>query len=518
MTEMLLIPKLVIAGPGSGKTTDMVDEILSVLPNLHHNRVLSTITYTNSAADTIRERLSQKINIPRNIFIGTIHKFLNQFIVIPYATLLGHAGLNKLFLEIDVDKIAEQKIKLPKSSPLYFRIKNTIRARVLKSLLEDGKIPLDQISIIASNLMANKNISYSICNRLQYLFIDEFQDVDLAQLDIFDKIRLGNRTYIYAVGDPEQYVMGFTYVGKSRPSFDKLPINRFKCEKVYKTENHRSYEEIVNFTNHFHTAIKQKSTKGKNPNSEVIFIQNSILREIVIIYQNKCKEIKYDQPPLHFYLSYENKTFEPVIDLGVAPLSIDKPFFKTTLEASLELITNVVSLTKKQLSEKYHLEPLEVRKLGVALLKAISEKKVLNVESLFTFISKELNLEPNVIDGAMPEKLLHGLELIMQTGMNVFNNHQFSSIHRAKGLEADTVLVVAKTNNELGKWLTTEVEARQSDSNDSCRLGFVAFSRAKVLLCIGCLESLSEENRKTLVTLSVAIYSQPQQPQQAQLF
>ena len=110
MKEKPLIPKLVIAGPGSGKTRDMVTEILNVLPELNHNRVLATITYTNSAAGTISERLRQKVNISGNVFIGTIHKFLNQFIVIPYATLLGQTGLNKLFLDLDIDKLVEPKI------------------------------------------------------------------------------------------------------------------------------------------------------------------------------------------------------------------------------------------------------------------------------------------------------------------------------------------------------------------------------------------------------------------------
>jgi len=53
-----MIPRLIIAGAGSGKTTDMVEEIMSALPSLNRNRVLATITYTNSAADTIKERLA----------------------------------------------------------------------------------------------------------------------------------------------------------------------------------------------------------------------------------------------------------------------------------------------------------------------------------------------------------------------------------------------------------------------------------------------------------------------------
>ena len=72
--------------------------------------MLATITYTNSAAETISKRLSQRAGMPKNVFIGTIHSFLDQFVIIPYATLFEQAGLNKLFLEIDVDEIVEAKI------------------------------------------------------------------------------------------------------------------------------------------------------------------------------------------------------------------------------------------------------------------------------------------------------------------------------------------------------------------------------------------------------------------------
>ena len=72
-------PVLVIAGPGAGKTYDMVSEIVEVLPNLKANRVLAVITYTNAATDSIRTQLCKVVEIPSNIFIGTTHSFLNQF-------------------------------------------------------------------------------------------------------------------------------------------------------------------------------------------------------------------------------------------------------------------------------------------------------------------------------------------------------------------------------------------------------------------------------------------------------
>ena len=299
--------------------------------------------------------------------------------------------------------------------------------------------------------------------------------------------------------------MGFTYVGRARPSYDRLPINRFKSDKVYKGENHRSSDEIVTFINQFHTSIKQQSIKGKDPQSKVVFVDSSDIRKMIVLYQRLCLDITYEHLPLHFYLSHENKTYEPFIDLGLSPLAINKPSFKTTLEASLELITNIVGLTKKELGERYNLEPIEIRKKANYLLKAIKEERVSDNNDLIHFIAEDLGFEPRVIEETIGSELLHSLILVMVRTINVSTNHQFSSVHRAKGLEADTVLVIAKTNKELTNWLTIDPEVRQADKNDSCRLGFVAFSRAKTLLCIGCSENLCDENRATLSQRSVLI-------------
>ena len=83
--------KIVIAGPGGGKTSCLVDEALKVLPILSNNphKHLAIITYTNAATDEIKLRLSRKIKIPDNVFIGTCHSFLIKFIGSSIKTILS---------------------------------------------------------------------------------------------------------------------------------------------------------------------------------------------------------------------------------------------------------------------------------------------------------------------------------------------------------------------------------------------------------------------------------------------
>ena len=88
MAKKLPKPKLAVAGPGAGKTHEMVNEIVAAIQDASSHRFLAAITYTNAAANTIRERLSRRIRLRRNIFIGTTHSFVNRFVLAPCAELL----------------------------------------------------------------------------------------------------------------------------------------------------------------------------------------------------------------------------------------------------------------------------------------------------------------------------------------------------------------------------------------------------------------------------------------------
>lgn len=84
-----------------------------------------------------------------------------------------------------------------------------------------------------------------------------------------------------------------------------------------------------------------------------------------------------------------------------------------------------------------------------------------------------------------------------------------STIHTIKGLEADAVLAVAKTESELLLWIETDHSVRDTYRNgeitDYPRLGYVAFSRARKLLSITCLENISDDTAQKLRELGVTV-------------
>lgn len=76
---------LLKACPGSGKTRTLTYKLAySVQKYITSKKLNIAITYTNRAADEIKERL-EKIDIPEDkVWVGTIHQFCLEFIIRPY--------------------------------------------------------------------------------------------------------------------------------------------------------------------------------------------------------------------------------------------------------------------------------------------------------------------------------------------------------------------------------------------------------------------------------------------------
>lgn len=503
-------PKLIIAGPGAGKTHRMVSLISEAIPLLHKTRLLIAITYTNSAAASIKTGLSTRFQIPPNIFIGTTYSFFSRYIIQPYASIFRKdINMDKMFLDIDIAKVITQATK-GKS----FAIKNLIRANTTKKLFSNGHIPLSEIGHISYTILEkNKPLRALLSNRLQYLFIDEFQDVDNWQYKIFDELRKAKKTKIYVVGDPEQYISGFTYINSTanKPEFSRIPINKFSAnsEKEIIKKNYRSFEGIVRFINQFHTELDQVSQKGACKDSGVYFILGESVDQIIQKTKSLFDQISWEtkgKVPQFFYLAHENKEFEEYSSkYGLTPLSNGNNLIKNPFQKSLELLNGVTGSSSKQIKESYCLDDLEYRRLGFQLIKAIQGKSVRNVIQLLNYISQDLELE---IDNSSNIEIGKGLDSIIKSLSSLptpDKNHLYSSIHKAKGLEADGVLAIAKTNAELSDWLTTEKSIRHADKTDRCRIGYVAFSRAKQVLCVASKKPVGEELMEQIRNLGMKI-------------
>lgn len=206
MARKSLKPRLIEAGPGAGKTHTMVDEIVSAAMNLPPHRFLAAVTYTNAATNTIRERLSAEIQLRPNIFIGTTHSFVNRFVLAPCAELFSLFPEDRIYAPISVHE------------------KGRGASRYTKNLINKGIVPYDaMIPKTREILKKSTAIRNRICSRVPYIFVDEFQDADVGMLEVFEHFRKSG-SELFAVGDPEQYVMSFANRGQKVTPFDKIPF------------------------------------------------------------------------------------------------------------------------------------------------------------------------------------------------------------------------------------------------------------------------------------------------------
>lgn len=268
----------------------------------------------------------------------------------------------------------------------------------------------------------------------------------------------------------------------------------------------RACSQLVEFTNNFHASIKQVSEVGHVESAGVFFISLIDLDTVISKFIGLTQVVDSScENPRRLLLGYENKTFDDFIDkYGLVPISNDKKRPKSILGESLELVSSAVQLSSKGIREKYDLDVVGYRKLGIKLMHAFISEDVQTKDELISFLEDDLRFTCQNGSVNLDSKLNRLVNFLCQDSAARGNNF-CASIHKAKGLEAESVLVVAKNKNELKKWLTTDYEDRYKDKNDTCRIGYVGFTRAKQILCIACKETIDNPIRTKLRELGVEI-------------
>ncbi len=504
-----------IAGPGAGKTHDMVDIITNHIPTLKPNRFLAAITYTNEATNLIRARLQSQLKLPANVFIGTIHSFLIRFIIEPYAYLYDLIPLNKCY--IDAAKVTF------KTSNHF--IKRNVEIKNAEKLASKGFVTFDKILEKSYELVSNQKVCLALSNRLQYVFIDEYQDSRMYQHLIFKKMLNTGKTKLFVIGDPHQSIFNFTYRTsqlKNEPNptdYENMPINDFKnisynndsvCCEIIRC-NHRSRPNIVDFVNNFNIEFTQDPIKD-DTEIPVIFINDVDKERLVEKFfriRKKCKiPIEKNIKLKNLLLSRNWKTFENISNkFGIRKVTNEGYSNQLRLSETMRCIYGVLGITRQELNSIPGIDDIVLRKLGFEVLKKIDNNyfkdKDIAKLILLTFQNKFGN---DIVKKQKTDiELKSTLSKLRKSNIDIDKcNGHYSTIHSSKGLEATSVLVVAETLKLLKKWLETDKKKLQT-TDDEYRLGYVGYSRARELLCIACLEKLPEELIKLLRKFNVKI-------------
>lgn len=519
MGTPILKPTIIIAGPGAGKTHNMVEKIIKALPELSPCRYMAVITYTNAATANIRNRLAKRINIPENVFIGTIHAFLNRFVILPFSSMSGNnIGKEKLFIQLGIDDVFNHvENNKPKNERANTNeAKAILKSKITNRLNERGYITFDQTLSIAKKCFEHKQICKILANRLQYLFVDEFQDADNQVFSIIENLRKLHKTIIYCVGDPEQYIQSFDSTIRL---FRHIPILKAAASNMYNIEinpsNYRCNGNIISFLNHFNGRTFQnnkfqqlpasKNEEEKQEGEPVCFITaHTHVTDMLEIFNKKSELLNIQ----HNNRSIIAKKKDLVERIAAAVNNNYKNPSKTTNARPVKIIQEALltslNLKATEFLEKYQTDNHGLRKKTLKIFNAVNSKEITDSNSYGKFVTEVLGLE---IKNALPIKIQ---DLQFQNkSLSGDSTVTVSTIHTIKGLESQAVLAIAKNEAELLLWIETDMSIREakrtSETTDYPRLGYVAFSRAEKLLCIACLQKISDATILKLTALGVSI-------------
>ena len=214
---------LIIAGPGSGKTTVLTRRIAYLIneKNIKPENCLA-ITFTRRAAEEMRERLNKLLPCGADkLNIHTFHSLCFSILKENYET----AGLDKEF-----NVMSEQEKALCKD----------------EKLLENALSFDDLITLTVKLLQENDNLLKNYRERFKYVSVDEYQDIDENQYKLI-RLLVPQNGNIFVIGDPNQAIYGFR--GGNAKFFNNFKDDYPDTQIINLKNNYRSTNSIVDASN-----------------------------------------------------------------------------------------------------------------------------------------------------------------------------------------------------------------------------------------------------------------------------
>lgn len=270
---------LVVAGPGSGKTrvlTERVRRLLIKVPG--HFRTLA-LTFTNKAANEMKERLSDLGDENQRAFIGTMHSFCLEMLS-ERGKPVGVEGMPHVFeqhkdrKEILVEAVRQDPLlsdelaNEPDAKAVARRLDQWLASiswlKAHPSAMEDsddeigmraleaydaglracGAYDFDDLLLLTYRLLSEYPKIADFYRRLyRFVCIDEAQDLNEAQYSVLTALCGDSFKNVIMVGDPKQSIYGFN---TSSPKYMWRFQEEFGAEKIELTENFRSSKAVVN--------------------------------------------------------------------------------------------------------------------------------------------------------------------------------------------------------------------------------------------------------------------------------
>ncbi len=548
---------VVLAGPGSGKTTVLTLKVMRLLyEKISEPRGIACVTYSREAAREFKDRLI-KIGLPnrKNVFLGTVHSFCLAEVIGPYSKLYPKYNIpspiklisdkqkNNVFNKLKADKKVDIDIlkmdrertrKIEGISKIVTPVNSIAFELAMDYESELEKLGLiDYISIVKFSTILIQNEEYvrtCLEAKFPWIIIDEYQDLGKPLHEMVLSLITNTTMKYFAVGDPDQSIYDFQ--GASPEYLLELGSN-FSKNTIRLTNNYRSAKKIIKASEIVLGENRNYVANGplKEYSAEIEFVtcENEICEQI----QEAVKRIQIDYQqgiPYHeMAILCGNKYQIADVCKCLQENSIDFYISKHPFEISdiikwLQKCAGWVTEQNVSFDEIYlfwqelnkNVELLideKIIKLKRELYNVLveSEKHQKNVKQWIVYILDELEIyqllenidvfpdeNDNIIILKNSMEILPYKEYSLLDFYNMTtpeNQVVVSTRHGSKGLEFDVIYMIGMEEGSFPYY-----NCSKSEEEESYRICFVCVSRARKKCILLYSKHITLETRNGLWT------------------
>lgn len=519
---------LLKACPGSGKTRTLTYKLAYLVNKYNSSRKLNVaITYTNRAAEEIKERL-EKLDISEDkVWVGTIHQFCLEFIIRHYT--MYHSRLKKGYHIIDefvskqyVDEIEKElNMDIGYNNPFDYP---QVVEKYQERLSAEKEIDFNGILEISNDLLrCNKFIAENIAGVIRSILIDEYQDTNELQYMILSQIVKADKSIqVTFVGDTDQAIYG-GLGGVAKTS--KELQDEFGVEFIEKklAGCYRTTQRIIDYYCHFQLESSPIYAVSDIKDEKGCLVYNDSITSIAL-YEEIAKivndEISNGVPEkeicilapqwwLLFPLTKKMKELLPDVKFDapdITPIKYDPMNVFYLLSRLVFTESGKQSWLRKKtaneiisiLSDEYKVnmsETVDTYKVLKAVNSLQQEEQnglifLQNaIESILTKLGISLNSERHlqksykdfmdrIYDRVKRHKLSTETEFFRQC-FKEKNGVVINTFHGVKGEEYNTVIAFGILNGYIPHWNTIYKKSKKYREEETKKLLYVVCSRAK---------------------------------------
>ena len=350
-------PVLVLAGAGSGKTRVVTYKIAYLVKEIGVNPFnILAITFTNKAANEMKERAEELLERSINgMWIGTFHSICVRILRKHYSSNFTiydtQDSLNLIkrivkYRNLDSDQFKPKSIKNRISdfknkgmgvkefqefagSDFYLKIVGEVFFDYEAAMKEANALDFDDLLLKTVKLFeANPSVCEEYSKKFDYIFVDEYQDVNDIQYKFIKAISHVHNN-LTVVGDENQSIYAFR--GANLENILNFERDFKGAKVIYLNQNYRSTKSILDAANHLILNNPQKykrellATKADDEKVKCYNLMtgdDEAYKVLEIIEKLKDDGEKYSDIAILYRTNNQSRAFEDVFVRNSVPYEI----------------------------------------------------------------------------------------------------------------------------------------------------------------------------------------------------